>query len=350
MKRGAENFVDSGGLGQEVSQLLSLSEEERRNLCYELLSEFGAQNLNEQGDEIIHSCIIPSGGHRNGDQNPSASLNWKKLTYHCHGCGEGGGIAWFITTCRGGDYAETKRWLTDQTSVGTQESLERLLAHLDALYSPMVPQSRPPMPEYDDSILDSWKFIHPYLTEDRGIPIENIISLNIGYDPNRDRITLPHFWEGTLVGYQTRQIDSDGGPKYKNSPDFPKNETLYHAPETSSPIVVVESVLSVASKLHLCPTMTATFGASVTDRQCHLLARHPLVTLWFDNDPAGWKATNAVGSFLIRYTSVLVVESEWDADPADMDDDLFMDTLKNVIPFSLWTPPKQLKGLSDGNP
>jgi len=349
VRRGAENFTQNDGVGQEVAQLLALSEDERRTLCLELLEEFGAQNISEHGDEILHSCCLPFGHHRNGDQNPSANLNWRKLTYHCHGCGEGGGIAWFITVCRGGDYAATKSWLTGQTTVGTHESLQRLLAYMDSLYATPETASNVGIPSYDPSILEAWQFIHPYLTEGRNIPIPNIIRLSIGYDPQQDRIILPHFWEDQLVGWQTRQINADGGPKYKNSPDFPKNETLYHAPDVKSNPVVVESVLSVASKLHLCPTMTATFGASVTERQCHLLARYPQVTLWFDNDAAGWKATEEVGSFLIRYTNVLVVESEWDADPADMDDEVFLTTVANVVPFSLWKSPTQLKGLPHGN-
>lgn len=349
MRRGRQNF--EGNLNQEISQLLALSDDERKELCYELLQEFGANNVTEHGDELNHSCCLPFGFHRNGDQNPSANLNWRKLTYKCHGCGEGGGIAWFITACRGGDYSATKQWLTGQTQVGTQESLHRLLAYMDSLYEVRDTKSDITIPKYDPSILEGWRFIHPYLTEGRHIPIENIINLQIGYDHEQDRIILPHFWEGQLVGWQTRQIKNDGGPKYKNTPDFPKNETLYHAPpDTRSHITVVESVLSVASKIHLEPNMTATFGASVTDRQKYLLSRYPRVTLWFDNDPAGWKATEEVGSFLIRYTNVLVVESDWNADPADLDDETFSTTLANVIPFSLWQHPTQLKEAPHGNP
>jgi DNA primase len=206
------------------------------------------------------------------------------------------------------------------------------------------------MPRYDTSILDGLDYEHPYLTQQRGIRPDNLRLLQVGYDAASGRVILPVFWHGDLVGWQTRMVLDDGGPKYKNTPAFPKNETLYHAPDTRSHITVVESVMSVVSKVHLCPDMVATFGASVTDRQKHLLAGYPRVTLWFDNDPAGWKATLEVGEFLLRYTDVFVVDSQWAADPADLDDETFSTTLANVVPFSLWQQPTQLKEAFHGNP
>ena len=349
MRRGAENFTNLS-VGEEVAYLLALSDDEKRSFCLELLDEFGAQNVSVRGDEILHSCCLPFGFHRNGDQNPSANLNWAKLTYKCHGCGEGGGIAWFITACRGGDGEETKKWLANQTSTTSTESLQRLLAYMDSQYQPDVETSKVPMPKYDTSILDQWQTTHPYLTQDRHIPQSNLELLHIRYDDQSNRIVLPHFWHGELVGWQTRQLVDDGGPKYKNTPGFPKNETLYNIPARISPVTVVESVLSVASKVHLCPTMVATFGASVTDTQKHLLAGYPQVTLWFDNDPAGVKATLEVGEFLVKYTSVFVVNSDWAADPGDMDDETFLAAISNVVPFTLWNPPSQLKEYTYGTP
>lgn len=348
MRRGAENFAIVT-VGDEVSQLLSMPDDEKRQFCIDLLDEFDAQNITEQGDELLHSCCLPFGFHRNGDRNPSAGLNWRKLTYKCHGCGEGGGIAWFITACRGGDYEETKRYLAKQTATDSTESLSRLHKFFDSALE-VRDLTRTEMPKYDTSIFAQLDYEHPYLTKQRGIRSENLRLLQVGYNASSGRIILPHYWHGELVGWQTRMVLDDGGPKYKNTPAFPKNETLYHAPDGIRPITVVESVMSVVSKVHLCPDMVATFGASVTDRQRHLLAGYPRVTLWFDNDPAGWKATLEVGEFLLRYTDVFVVDSPWDADPADLDDETFSTTLANVVPFSLWQQPTQLKEAPHGNP
>ena len=74
--------------------------------------------------------------------------------------------------------------------------------------------------------------------------------------------------------------------------------------------------MSVISKSHLYPNMCATFGASVTERQKLILANHPKIILWFDNDQAGWTATEEVGSFLSQYCDVFVVDNPYTGDPA----------------------------------
>jgi DNA primase len=165
---------------------------------------------------------------------------------------------------------------------------------------------------------------------------------------------LPHFWKGQLAGWQTRSLKEwqellgepvDTGPKYKNTPDFPKDTTLYNRPSNlAEPLLVVESVMSVVSKSHLWPTMCATFGASVTERQKLLLADHPRIILWFDNDNAGWKATEEVGESLSAYCDVFVVESDLDADAADLSGDLFTEMMNNcTIAYGSWTPPLELR-------
>ena len=43
----------------------------------------GVGELIENGDEYIHSCPLPFGMHKNGDSNPSASLNKDTLLFNC---------------------------------------------------------------------------------------------------------------------------------------------------------------------------------------------------------------------------------------------------------------------------
>src|ERR1017187_3010288 len=87
------------GLKSEIHQLLNLSDQEKRDMCLNLLEGMGARNITVKGDEILHSCSLPFGLHSNGDEHPSASLNWSKLVFHCYGCGSSGGIAWFVSVC-----------------------------------------------------------------------------------------------------------------------------------------------------------------------------------------------------------------------------------------------------------
>ena len=337
-RRGAE-----GARSASVGPLLHMPDAEKRQMCLDLLGEFGVVNVQERGDELIHSCCLPFGLHRHGDSSPSAALNWRKLVFNCLGCGNGGGIGWFIAVCRGEDVESVRNWVEHRTSIEHAEGLDAFLSYLDSCYGPKA-RIDPPMPKFNPAILDSWRWIHPYLTEYRGIPEANIIRHQVGYDSKLDRIIIPHFWHNELVGWQSRRLTNDGSPKYKNTPDFPKDRTIYNYDwlQTSRDALVVESPMSVISKTYLAP-LVATFGATVTERQLSVLSQFQTVTLWFDNDEAGWEATYRVGKALSHHCDILVVESDLAADVADLTVEDFQEMAGYRIPYSLWRPPKQLR-------
>lgn len=339
----------------DIVEMNLLPDAVKEEMCRDLLEEFGATNVKSNGKgELIHSCCLPFGLHANGDRNPSASLNYQKLTYNCYGCG-GGGLIWFVGTCRGTGSAAARQWLAKETGNGPDEqSLSSLLDFFDAVYADR-PDSASPIPTMDERVLEPYRKIHPYMTETRGCPIDNLIANNVGYGEFRinlgteeqanwissPRIVLPHFWKGKLVGWQTRRLVSDGTAKYLNTPDFPKDTTLYNHDLKQPTAVVVESVLSVlrhGDRHH----MVGTFGAEVTDRQMRFLSQYQRVILWMDNDSAGWRSTVAMAEFLESYGPVYVVSSEWAADAGDMDDDTVDALIEEAIPYSLWTPPAEL--------
>lgn len=316
----------------------SLPDSEKQRMCLSLLAEFGARNLRPSGDELIHSCLLPFGLHRNGDRNPSASLNYRKLAYHCLGCGSGGSLLWFIAVMRGTATSEAKRWIASQTGLGGVQEIGAIIQFLDSLQSDSSIQ-QPSIPKYDRRVLDKWKLIHPYLTGHRMIREENVIKHRVGFDGSS--IIIPHFWQGELVGWQARRLLSSSGPKYKNTPDFPRDRTIYNYIPRKD-VVVVESPMSVIARSHQAH-VEATFGAAVTNKQRGLIAAHDQITLFFDNDEAGWKATEEVGEWLMERTSkVMVVDNPWAADPADMDDQTFDSLVANAVPFVLWRRPSSL--------
>jgi hypothetical protein len=345
----AEEMKDQGGGFFEASLLPDI---EKEQLCRELLAEFGVTSVQVKDDgEMIHSCCLPFGMHAHGDRNPAASLNYKRLTYNCFVCG-GGGLLWFIGTCRGTGATEARGWLGEQTGVGPEEqSLSSLLEFFEAVYGPKR-KDVSPMPKLSPRILDPWRVIHPYMTEVRKVPEENLVRFNVGYGKLRvrargddfvdsERIVIPHFWKDQLVGWQSRRlVASDGTAKYLSSPDFPKDTTLYNY-DPNRDAVIVESPLSVLRHAHH-QHFEATFGAELTERQLRLVADHPRVILWLDNDKAGWRSTEKIGPELERFLPTYVVDSGWAADPADMDDDTVAQLVEAAIPFSLWSPPSQL--------
>lgn len=342
---GSPSFRRGAGEAKEaashVFEAALLPTEEKEALCRGLLAEFGVTRISRvRNGEMIHSCPLPFGAHKNGDRNPSARLNFEKLVFTCSVCGSGG-LLWFIGVCRGVDTDEARRWLESQTGTGgVVQDLDSILKYLDAVYSPKR-TTLPPIPKMNATILEPWMLIHPWLTEIRGIPEQNIVNLKVGWNPDTDRIVIPHFWKGDLVGWQTRRLRKDDGtPKYLSSPDLPKEQTIYNYDARRQVAVVVESPMSVLAKTHRWPIMEATFGAEVTARQVRLLAEHRRVILFFDNDKAGWKATHTVAEGLEGYSSVWVVENPWAADPADMDDDTVARLIADAVPYSVWNQPK----------
>lgn len=342
--------------------MLPLAQKEA--LCRDLLAEFGVTHIRARGDELIHGCLIDPTHTRQGS-DPTASLNFDRLVYKCLGCQASGGLLWFIAVCRGDSSTkDARRWLAKKTGDGSPMELADLLAYFDALDTR---SAKVPIPTYSRRILEPWALIHPYLTDPRseggrGIPEQNIIDMQVGYAEQygvskrpdgtwitSERITLPHFWKGNLVGWQSRRLADDGTSKYLSSPDFPKDQTIYNYQSGSKTTLVVESMLSVVSHLDVLPCAEATFGASITDTQMRLLTKHQNIVLWMDNDRAGWQAVEGysrdkpgMGEILGRSCDVRVVESPYAADPDDLTTQDALDLVAQAVPYSIWQRPNEL--------
>jgi len=330
------------------SPLQNLPDSEKKAMAIDLLAEFGSRVSREDGDELVHSCVLPFGFHANGDRNPSASLNWRKLVYHCHVCG-GGSLFWLISNCRGDtSYSNARQWADSKVSFSDADAAANFASYIDSLINPEPDAPLPPIPHFNPNVLIPWMKAHWYMTEPRptgrGIPLENCIKMKVGWDGD-NRIIFPLFWKGQLVGWQTRRIFDDGSPKNKVSADFPRKQTLYNADAEADKLIVVESQISVVAQTHLEPEFgfIATFGSEVTSQQIRLLAQYERLILWFDNDNAGWKATRNVAESLIQYMPVYVVDSPWNADPGDgLDDDTVRELVNGAVPYSSWSPPDEV--------
>jgi hypothetical protein len=353
-------------------QAVLLPDEAKRAMCLELLAEFGAsvKRINDTTGELTHGCLVAPELHRNQDAEPTASLNYRKLTYKCLGCGGSGGFLWFIATCRGTSGTEARGWLEQQAGLGTSVmELDQMLRFLEQIYAKRRTE---PLPVYSPRTLDAWAYDHPYLPEARGISQENLERFRVGWDPRTDRITLPHFWQGNLVGWQTRRMPVEyasqwpqwtpkagtESPKYHSSPEFPKDSTIFnYSPVPSA--VVVESMLSVIRHAHALD-MVATFGASVTEDQARRLTKFDRVTLWMDNDRAGWtcvqgeaarKRTHSsparekkdgLAETLSRSVAVWVIPSPWSQDAGDLPTHEVLRLTAQAVPWTVWKPPGAL--------
>ncbi len=329
--------------GGTVLESELLSEGERKERCISILESLGARNMEVKGDEIHHSCLLPYGLHPNGDRNPSASLNYRKLAYRCFVCG-GGSLLWFVSAVRHSTSVSALQWIqtSAQTSDQSSESISDFMRFLDEQYHPQKVSASAPIPHYSTRILEQWKGVPEYVTAQRGIPLSTAEHFHVGLDRLAQRVVIPHFWQKQLVGWTTRRLADDGTPKYLHSPQFPKSNTIFNF-QPFGVSVVVESPFSVLSKWHLNPSIQATFGAAVTKGQLIHLSKCSGVILAFDNDPAGWKATREVGEYLQSYTDVAVLENPWKADVADLSDEDFLALSSKAVPLSVWNPPSPPK-------
>lgn len=336
-----------------------LPREMRVDLCMSLLESAGAGSISyrENRGEIIHLCLMPW----HNEKTPSAALNVDSLTYRCLGCDAKGGLYWLLATVRGQNWAEVKDWLSTETGLGGKDfQLGPLLEFLDSLENQRATGSKlATMPRYPDKAIEKWcEHIYPGLTTGvpdlgipgRGIPEENLRASKVGWDMEKNRVVIPNYWKGELVGWQSRRIVNDGTPKYESSPDFPSDSTILGLPERGQMVVVVESPMSYLRHLHHLP-VAATWGASISAKQIQLLKWHPEVCFWLDNDPAGWKqieghtddqGQHVLGAAeqLMPYTKVTVVESDWHADPANFDDSAAEALVEARVPLAVWQRPQ----------
>jgi len=300
-----------------------------------LVNIIGAQNISPSGEELIHSCPLPFGNHRNGDTNPSASLNTSTLLFNCFTCG-GGDVTWLVSNVLGITRGEAYALLRGESDGTRLVPTEQFVDRLKDVFS--REQVKPEdIPVYSDTIIQRWIQPCNYLTE-RGISEQVQLEMRTGIDRDRievaklagsecsvrvDRVVLPHFMNGKLIGWVARKIqDTDGLPKYRNSKGFPRGAWLYNMDSARQydHVYVVESPMSVlVMKSRGIDNVVATFGAKVEAKQVQLLRQFSSVTIYMDGDTAGRKSARSLVSELSSYVKVRVIDTPDGHDPATLE-------------------------------
>jgi len=294
----------------------------------------GVGEIIENGDEYIHSCPLPFGVHKNGDRSPSASLNKETLLFNCFGCG-GGSVIWLVENCLGVTREEAISILKNEVSELKIVPVEDFINRLEGVFENKT-QERNDIPYFSDTILRRWEGPCDYLTS-RGVSEAVQRQMRTGIDSGRlevaktaegentvsvDRVVLPHFMEGKLIGWVARKIeDVQGVPKYRNSKGFPRGSWLYNLDNAikHDSIYVVESPMSVlVMKSRGIDNVVATFGAKVDKQQLDLLRKFSKVTIFMDGDAPGRMATEHLIESLGCYTKIAIIETPDDEDPATL--------------------------------
>lgn len=297
-----------------------------------------------KGNDVGY-CPDPWGMHKHGDTTGKFAIHREKKVFNCWVCG-------------GGTLLSLAMAIWD---ICEDDAIDRLLAFCaepsDERYEEEITdlmrdeKAREPVrPWFNVNVLDKfdqslgaddpiWEWL-----EDRHIDDQVAANHRVGYDPQAVKLSkkgryegpgiiFPHFWQGHLVGWQTRWLEPDDErppwvQKYNNTRDFPKAWTIYNYEGvylSPDPIVVVESVPTALFLESLEYPAIAMFGATAPDEQLHLLrsCQQGLI-LAPDNDPPGIKFVKRATEYLERYVDIKVClpvgEEGSGSDLADLED------------------------------
>ncbi len=322
----------------------------------EVLDELGIRTEHITRGEHFASCPLPN--HPGADANPSFSINEETLLWNCFTCNEGGilpSLVIKVNELTVDAWNEALRFLapfSDADVDGEDDVafMKQLAGYLERAESRPKRQRGTTLPYYSNSViekltaapvdsLEKWGIKSDQTVEDFQVKlVEDRTRIKGGKEYIAPAIVIPHFWQGKLVGYQERWLEDDRPkwvPKYTNSDDFPKAQTLFNwdraveAARRGMPVIVVESVFT-AMRLHeLGYAAVATFGASVSDVQVRLLGSLGTLILSYDDDGAGKKALKALkerlGDLAVIYVAPSVGHEKGDL--ADLEDDEIVDLI-----------------------
>ena len=293
-----------------------------------LTGRYGFDSYSIIGDELTCSCPF-TGNHPNGDAHPSFGIDLEKGLYNCFSCGAKGNMLRFIMDMEDIDSHSASLVLNKYASELSPEQLLKMLERGE-----YVPRSAV-TPIHAE--VQRWAANeHPYWAT-RGLTKQTIAKYRLGYDASENRVTIPHYFDGQLVGYLKRALGNDK-PKYKNSTGFPKKETLFNldVAKQDTTALLVEAALSVIW-LDQCGVhnAVASFGASLSNEQAVLLRMNfNSVIIWYDPDEAGRKETRNVIKMLSPFVNVFVVDSPR-GDPNELSEADCLDTLNYCVPSFL---------------
>lgn len=251
------------------------------------------QNIKSTATEVI--CCCPSNRHE--DNRPSFGISRDSGLFNCFSCGFKGDLVDLVGHVLGLGPFQSLRWLAEQFTpeVEKRDPIE------------LFPDQESPY--LDKSILDEYKWRHPYL-ESRGIPEGVQRKFGVGYDRDKAAISLPYFTvDGQLLAIKFRSVITKEF-WFKKNKEVGLDLTVYGIhllkkfglEEAYVTEGEIDCMTCWAAKL---PAVAAgTKGLS--KRQVELLARTGIkkVNLFLDNDEAGRLGTKESTDRLMEYVKV----------------------------------------------
>lgn len=292
--------------------------------------------LKRQGTGYVALCPF------HPDKEPSFSVNPKRNTYHCFGCGAGGDVISFVRQVNGLNFIEAMRDLCNKYGVALELDAAEIRKYnfRNQLYSiykdaaefyhknlfASLSENKQALEYISDRVskesIENWKLgyasqggLLSYLRK-KGYDLElllksGLISESSTYDGEvyeffRNRILFPITdWKGHIVAFAGRVLD-DSLPKYINNADSPiykKSEILFGIDKALKSIrmnkeaIVVEGYFdTIVAHEYEIDNCVATCGTALTEAMLRHIATFTSKTIvCFDADAAGWRAMEKMG-------------------------------------------------------
>lgn len=256
-----------------------------------------------KGPQAVTCCPL------HGERHPSFSVNMQTGGWSCFSChARGRDIESLVRAMEG--YTSDDEVALFLRTVGTKtigEIRDDLRARIAARKDLMAKRGRPDMTSTDE-----WKqyttFTHPYLKK-RGFDKAIIRAHKIGYDPLQRAITIPVLEHGTCRFMYRRFVDPTGKGAYRYPFDTAKENYLWGLDRPArdydgKTLYVHEGALDALwLRQHGYDHTTAILGSFMSEVQGRKIANaNPAeVVLFFDNDEAGYDATEHAGEMLLRF-------------------------------------------------
>ena len=304
--------------------------------CIDVINKIGIDNITDCGNQISFSCPYPN--HKNGDRNPSATMNKNTMLFFCFGCHEKGDIYSLIEYQMGVSTIQARMWLEE----GYGGDVSKKDDFVDYIKSILDQEDKPVKQEEDNQVIEqnicddylesvNWteklegynsiEYVYKYLFL-RGFLAKTLDYFNIYVDKSTNRVAIPvKNLRGKIVGFKARSTSQDVLPKYILLGDKEGKQKYGFRPcklsielfnsnsHNGGEVILCEGELD-AMKLHqLGYQSVAISGSSISERQQRIVAeKYSSVICYFDSDSAGKSSTKKVFDCFYKHLPVSSVK------------------------------------------
>jgi len=302
-----------------------------------ILRSCGIEIVSQTGTDFL--CLCPF--HHNTD-SPAFAVSYSKGLYICYNqhCNSAGTVLDLVMKLTQRNNFEAMRFISSNKLSDADKLEEELRDLLD---------EKPEFDEFPQVVQDKLHenlVVHDINASQAYFKMRKIYEdawehFRLGYSVEQGMVTVPlHSPDGLLVGVIGRSIE---GKRFKNSPNLPRNKTMFNlhrAKREGGTIIIVESSFD-AIRLWQAgfPNAVATLGGSISDINIQNLNKYSsTVIIMTDNDGAG-KALGMTIAGRLNRKNVLwarynndVIYPRGAKDVGDLTDEEIKTCIKNAIP------------------